>query len=101
MTKRIMTGTGSKGKRTAKPRKPHKDFPLTWHPTGYWCKKIRGKLHDFGARYGDPAGALDEYWQVKDDLLFGRPGPAGDQLTVRDPSTSSSPIASTALRRVS
>jgi hypothetical protein len=23
-------------------------FPLTPHPTGRWCKKIRGKIHFFG-----------------------------------------------------
>ena len=36
-----------------RPRKPYPDFPLSWHPSGYWCKRIRGKLHYFGPRYCD------------------------------------------------
>ena len=28
--------------------KPYEGFALTRHPSGRWCKKIRGKLHDFG-----------------------------------------------------
>jgi hypothetical protein len=32
----------------SKPVKPYPQFPLTAHPAGYWCKKIRGKLHYFG-----------------------------------------------------
>jgi hypothetical protein len=28
--------------------KPYEGFPLTQHPSGRWCKKIRGKLHYFG-----------------------------------------------------
>src|SRR5437870_9491716 len=43
-----------------KPSKPYPEFPLTAHPAGYWCKKIRGKLHYFGA-WADPDGALAKY----------------------------------------
>jgi hypothetical protein len=25
--------------------KPYPDFPLTAHPAGYWCKRIKGKTH--------------------------------------------------------
>lgn len=54
-----------------KPKKPRKDFPLTPHPNGRWCKKIRGRLHYFG-KWDDPDGALDEWRRVKDDLLAGK-----------------------------
>ena len=34
-----------------KPAKPYAEYPLTAHPAGYWCKKIRGKIHYFGPRF--------------------------------------------------
>ena len=84
-------------KRAAKPAKPYPTFPLTAHPSGRWCKKIRGKLHYFG-RWGtrhkgelttvdNPAdaaeAALNEYLEVKDDLHAGRtPRPKSDGVTV-------------------
>jgi integrase len=55
----------------SKPNKPYPEFPLTAHPAGYWCKKIRGKLHYFGP-WEDPDGALEEYNRQKDDLHAGR-----------------------------
>jgi hypothetical protein len=39
------------------PRKPYPTFPLTAHPNGQWCKKIRGKVHFFGV-WGDPETPL-------------------------------------------
>jgi hypothetical protein len=42
---------------SGKPAKPYPEFPLTAHPAGYCCKKIRGKIHYFGKR-DDPDGAL-------------------------------------------
>ena len=42
-------------------RKTRSDkFPLTLHPTGQYCKKIKGKLYYFGT---DKAKALQRYLQ--------------------------------------
>jgi integrase len=68
----------------AKPAKPYPDFPLTAHPAGYWCKKIRGKLHYFGP-WDDPDGALKKYLEQRDDLHAGRkPRPDTEAVTVKD-----------------
>src|SRR5208283_5345671 len=68
--------------RSRKPAKPHPDFPLTPHPTGRWCKKIRGKLHYFGP-WDNPDAALTKYLEHKDDLHAGRtPRPDLQALTV-------------------
>src|SRR5256714_12029262 len=69
--------------KAAKPTKPYPEFPLTAHPAGYWCKKIRGKLHYFGP-WADPDGALAKYLAQKDDLHAGRkPREASGELTVK------------------
>jgi integrase len=77
----------------SKPAKPRPDFPLGPHPSGYWCKKIRGTLHYFGPRWHDAAGAAAaaplaeaEYNQQKDDLHAGRkPREAAPEgLTVKE-----------------
>ena len=54
-----------------KPAKPNPEYPLTAHPAGYWCKKIRGKLHYFGP-WSDPDGALKKYEKERQDLHAGR-----------------------------
>ena len=35
-------------------RKAPKDFPLTRHPRGYWCKKVKGKLLFSGGKFAAP-----------------------------------------------
>jgi integrase len=77
---------------SGKPAKPYPEFPLTAHPAGYWCKKIRGKLHYFGPRWSDAASAaaaadaaLEEHEQQKDVLHSGRkPRPNPESITVKD-----------------
>jgi integrase len=68
----------------AKLAKPYPEYPLTAHPAGYWCKKIRGKIHYFGP-WADPDGALKKYLAEKDALHAGRK-PRNDpaSLTVKD-----------------
>src|SRR5215475_2319024 len=74
----------AKPAKAVKPNKPYPEFPLTAHPAGYWCKKIRGKLHYFGP-WSDPDGALAKYLEQKDALHAGKtPRPEPGALTVRD-----------------
>jgi integrase len=68
----------------SKPDKPYPEFPLTAHPAGYWCKKIRGKIHYFGP-WADPDAALQKYLEQRDALHAGRsPRPDTEGLTVKD-----------------
>src|SRR6516165_6323965 len=62
--------------RARKPRnhqsaKPYPDYPLTAHPSGRWCKKVRGRIHYFGP-LSDPDAALTLWLKQKDELLAGR-----------------------------
>ena len=55
----------SKTVSSSKKRKTRSDkFPLTLHPTGQYCKKIKGKLYYFGTNKGE---ALQRYLE---DALF-------------------------------
>ncbi len=70
--------------RRTTPSKPYPDFPLTAHPNGQWCKKIRGKIHYFGP-WDDWEGSLAEYQEERDDLYAGRkPRKKTDGVTLED-----------------
>lgn len=67
-----------------KPAKPYPEYPLTAHPAGQWCKKIRGRTHYFGP-WADPDAALTRYQTEKDDLHAGRkPRTDPQALTVKE-----------------
>jgi integrase len=65
-----------------KPEKPYAEFPLTAHPNGQWCKKIKGTLHYFGP-WSDPEAARDRYLDEKDELFAGREPERIEGLTVK------------------
>jgi integrase len=66
----------------SKPSKPYPEFPLTAHPAGYWCKKIRGTIHYFGP-WSDPDGALKKYDEQKEALHAGKkPREESEGITV-------------------
>jgi integrase len=62
------TTAGTTPAYTSRPSKPYADYPLTPHPAGYWCKKVKGRTVYFG-RWDDPEGALQAYR----DFLAGKP----------------------------
>jgi integrase len=64
-----------------KPNKPRPDFPLYAHNARQWAKKIRGRVHYFGA-WSDPEEALAKYLKQKDDLHAGRKPSDGKGFTV-------------------
>jgi integrase len=87
MSEHHSTAPGTPGKpatgKPDKPAKPYPEFPLTAHPAGYWCKKIKGKIHYFGP-WSYPDAALKKYLEQKDALHAGRkPRPETEGLTVK------------------
>ncbi|MGO9115585.1 MAG: tyrosine-type recombinase/integrase [Thermoguttaceae bacterium] len=70
--------------KTQKPPKPYPGFPLTAHPNGQWCKKIKGKLHYFGS-WENWQDALALFQEQRDDLYAGRtPRRQGDGPTLAE-----------------
>ncbi len=65
-------------------RKTRSDkFPLTLHPTGQYCKKIKGKLYYFGS---DKEQALARYLEDAAYLHLGkgtRSKSAGDPVSLK------------------
>ncbi len=69
-----------------KAKKPYPTFPLTAHPNGQWCKKIRGQVRFFGVQ-ADPEAAPVNYNRQAADLHEGREPRAkrlDDVPTVKD-----------------
>jgi len=67
--------------KSAKPPKPHPDYPFYAHASGQWAKRVRNKVHYFGP-WSDPDAALAKWLKEKDDLLAGREPEDGDGLTI-------------------
>lgn len=57
--------------KATKPKKPYEGFPLTAHPRGAWCKKVKGKIWYFGP-WADPDAALKAWLRDRDDIMAGR-----------------------------
>lgn len=75
MPKRQSTTTSGSRKARSKPKKPTKAYPLTPHPNGQWCKKVKGKVYFFGV-WEDPDAALDAWLEDKDHLNAGKDRPS-------------------------
>ncbi len=79
------SSTSTRARKSPRPAKPYAGFPLTPHPSGRWCKKIRGKLHYFG-KIAEPDAALERFNREWSFLKDGRTPPpidTGDGCTVR------------------
>ena len=85
MTNASVSRTPSPGKRVSvDTRKPYKGFPLTFHPTGRFCKKSKGVTYYYGRVSEGWQSALDafnRFWPF-DSTGRARPLGDGDGLTV-------------------
>ncbi len=69
-------------KRNSKRKKRSDKFPLTLHPTGQYCKKIKGKLYYFGT---DKREALRRYLEQASHLHAGKgfkPSSSEDEISL-------------------
>lgn len=99
MANHIVKSTSRKQPSPERPPKPYPKFPLYPHASGFWAKKVRGKLHYFG-RWGQIRDkemvrlegdgwvkALELFKAQKEDLEAGRkPREVSEQgeLTVKE-----------------
>jgi hypothetical protein len=78
-----MTASHSTPVTPGRPSKPNPQFPLFPHATGYWAKKIRGKMRYF-CPCAYPDGALTKYLDRKAALHAGKkPRHDLDALTIK------------------
>ena len=80
MTARHSTPT-KHSRKSGKPVKPQKDFPLTAHPSGQWCKKVLGKIYYFGT-WDDPQAAFKRWIYRK--ITFWLESHTGSRWRCRD-----------------
>lgn len=70
--------------------KPHDDWPMYWHQSGYWCKTVKHRKWYFGNRGSADDGpefdkiALDDYNANIVSIRAGAGRSSGDGLTVRE-----------------
>ncbi len=64
--------------------KPSPDFPLTPHSQGYYVKRIQGKMHYFGERWGNPFDALRDYEFKRPYLEAGLEPPTQGGMSLRE-----------------
>jgi hypothetical protein len=71
--------------KAAKPPKPYPGFPLTIHPSGRFCKKIKGTTFYFGSWAEGGQKALDRFNKERDIIYATGTRPDDtDALTTKD-----------------
>lgn len=88
-------GKATKSKRRSKAKhqsaKPYKEFPLTVHPSGRWCKKHKGTQYYFGKIEDGWEPALARFKREWEYIILGETPPAeigsgaeSDGLTIKE-----------------
>jgi len=79
MTDTSVSTTSKRGKPVSvDTRKPYKGFPLTFHPTGRFCKKAKGRTHYYGKVADGWEAALENFQRFWPFDSTGRARPLGD-----------------------